>query len=85
VKCVEGLFTSYDYREFEKAEFQDQISEKENQIKYCEEETKKQAEAIGILSSSNSFRKHKLNQLNEELQRFHEEKVCVQIYTHLYI
>jgi chromosome segregation ATPase len=74
-KFVLEFFVSYDCRESEKAQFQEQISEKENQIRYCEEETKKQAEAIGILSSSNSFRKHKLNQLNEELQRFHEEKV----------
>lgn len=51
--------------------------EKGNQIRYCEEETKKQAEAIGVLTASNSFRSHKLNQLDLDCNRFNEDVVSL--------
>ena len=53
----------------------EKIAEKERQITYCENETKKQSEAIGILTASNSFRCHKLNQLDEDIRRFNVNKV----------
>ena len=62
-------------RELEKSQLQDQVNEKESQIKYCEEQTRKQAEAIGILTASNSFRNHKISQLNAEVNRFNEDMV----------
>lgn len=62
-------------REQEKRKLQEQIKEKENQIKYCQEQTKLQAEAIGIITASNSFRSHRLSQLNESVLRFNEEMV----------
>ena len=54
---------------------QEKIAEKERQIAYCENETKKQSVAIGILTASNSFRCHKLNQLDEDIRRFNVNKV----------
>ena len=64
-------------RELEKNKLQDQIIEKENQIKYCEEETRKQAEAIGVVTESNSFRNHKLNQLDLDCNRFNNDLVSL--------
>ena len=61
----------------EKSKLQEQIIDKENQIKYCEEETKKQAEAIGVVTASNSFRNHKLNQLDLDCNRFNDDVVSV--------
>lgn len=66
-----------DQRELEKRKLHEQIREKENQIKYCQEQTKMQAEAIGIITASNSFRSHRLGQLNEHIIRFNEEMVRV--------
>ena len=69
------LLIFINHREKEKTKLQDQVSEKENQIKYCEEQTKRQSEAIGILTASNSYRNHKISQLSDDINHFNDDMV----------
>ncbi len=48
----------------------EKIQDKEQELEYCETETRKQAEKVSVLSSSILFRDHSKNKLQEVFQNF---------------
>ena len=46
------------------------LQEKEQELKYCEKETKKQAEALSLFNSSVTFRRHTYEQLKIKFDKY---------------
>lgn len=51
-----------------------ELEEKERDLEYCENETKKQGDVLSLLNSSLSYRKQTFEQLKQRLGKFSSEK-----------
>jgi hypothetical protein len=58
-------------RDNELAVLTDGVQEREKELAYCENQTKKQADALGVLKSSISFRQLALDEAQRALLNFH--------------
>ena len=57
-------------RESEINKLVETLKEKEQELEYCENETKKEAEMLSLMNSSITFRKHTFYQLKENFDQF---------------